>query len=107
MLGGEHQEEKPVDLDLQSCRSEESSQCYPLLACAGDQLSLQFFVLLCCPTLKGQKAQETGEDDSGVEETEEGKQSHADFSFFTSDAQILPIFILSLSCFHCADTNPP
>jgi len=70
-------------------------------------LSLRFSVLLCCPTAQAQKAHEIGHEDFGVGGTEKGKQSHADSSFYKSDAQALPIFILPLSCFHRADTNPP
>lgn len=87
----QHQEEKPGDMDLQRCSQARESQV-ATSPCSHTSPSL---------TSRGPW------DGSGDGGTEEGKWSRADFSFSTSGFQVLPIFILPLSCFHWNDTNPP
>lgn len=66
---------------------------------------LFFFVLLWCPALTAQKTHEIQQEDLELEGLRMGNNPMQ--IFFTSYAQVLSIFILYLSCFHCADTNPP
>lgn len=68
----EHQEQKPVDLDLQFCRYGETAASAVLCSTEQEASSPFTFVLLCCPTLKAQKAHETGQD-FGTGEREGGK----------------------------------